>query len=80
MYNWLRRQKLFGRLIRAYEKDSIIPLRLRIMVLIPFWISVIVAEILFVRTLLYGIVLAVTAIIISLIVIFVKRKVNDTKE
>ena len=83
MYNWLRRQKLFGRLIREYEKDSTIPLRLRILVLIPFWISIIVAEFIFVRTVLTGILLAAAGIIISLIVIFVKRsstKSNDKIE
>jgi uncharacterized membrane protein YbaN (DUF454 family) len=79
MYNWLRRQKLFGRLIREYEKNSTVPLRLRIMVLIPFWISIFVAEIIFVKTLFYGITLAVVAIIISLVVIFVKRNNNNSE-
>jgi len=79
MYNWLRKQKLFGRLIREYEKDTTIPLRLRIMVLIPFWISILVAEIIFVKTLLSGILLAASAIIISLIVILANRKSNRGK-
>ncbi len=80
MYNWLRRQKLFGKLIREYEKDATIPLRLRVMVLVPFWISIVVAEIIFVKTLLTGILLAASAIIISLVVILVKRKTEIPEE
>lgn len=80
MYNWLRRQKLFGQLIREYEKDSTVPLRLRIIILIPFWISIIVAEIIFVKTLFSGILLAGSAIIISVIVIFVKRGTTNNKD
>jgi uncharacterized membrane protein YbaN (DUF454 family) len=80
MYNWLRRQRLFGRLIREYEKDSTIPLRLRIMILIPFWISIVVAEIIFVKTLISGILLATSAIIISAIVLFVKRGTTNNKD
>jgi len=74
MYNWLRGRKLFGRLIREYEKDATIPLKLRIIVLIPFWISIVVAEFIFIETWTTGILLGASALIISLIVIFVKRK------
>lgn len=50
------------------------------MVLVPFWISIVVAEIIFVKTLLTGILLAASAIIISLVVILVKRKTEIPEE
>jgi uncharacterized membrane protein YbaN (DUF454 family) len=82
LYNWFRKQKLFARLIKEYEKDPSVTLRLRIMVLIPFWISIVVAEFLFVKILISGILLAFAAMIISAVVIFVQRngKINVNKK
>jgi uncharacterized protein len=80
LYSWLKRQKLFARLINEYEKDPSIPLRLRIIVLIPFWISIVVAEFIFVKSIISGISLAIAALLISLVVIFVKRSTGGPKE
>jgi uncharacterized membrane protein YbaN (DUF454 family) len=82
LYGWLQKQKLFARLIIEYEKDPSITLRLRIMVLVPFWISIVVAEFLFVKSLISGVLLAFAAMIISAVVIFVQRngKINVNKK
>lgn len=74
LYRWILKQKIFAKMIKEYEKNEKIPLRLKIYVLIPFWISIIVAEFLFVRTLLMGILVAGVAIILTLIVLLVNGK------
>lgn len=49
MFEWILRRKIFAKLIREFEKNPVIPLRLKIIILIPFWISILVAEIFFVK-------------------------------
>jgi uncharacterized membrane protein YbaN (DUF454 family) len=80
MYNWLLRQKLFAKLINKFKENPIIPLKLKIMVLIPFWISIVVAELIFVKTLWAGITLAFVAVLVSLAVFRLKElDLNEPK-
>jgi uncharacterized protein len=50
MYAWIMRRKIFARLINEGSKNQKIPLKFKIYILIPFWISVLVAEIFFTST------------------------------
>ncbi|MBN1182878.1 MAG: YbaN family protein [Bacteroidales bacterium] len=79
LYHWILKQKIFAKMIKEYEKNDKIPLRLRIYVLIPFWISIIVAEFLFVRTLLMGIIIGLVAVILTLVVLLVNGRSNFSR-
>lgn len=78
MYHWLLKQKLFAKLINEFKKRETIPLKLKIGVLIPFWISIIVAEFIFVKNTWTGIGLAFAAILLSVLVLRLKKiDLND---
>lgn len=73
MYNWLLKQKLFAKLINSYESQEKLPLKFKIGILIPFLISIVVAEILFIERLEYQIALGIVAFILSVPVLIVKK-------
>jgi len=73
MYNWILKQKVFARLIGEYDKNPKIPVKLKIFILLPFWSSIVVAEFIFVRTLIEGIVLGLIAVAVSAFVFWLKK-------
>jgi len=73
MYNWILKQKIFARLIGEYNKNPHIPIKLKILILIPFWISIVVAEFIFIRTLFEGIALGIVAALVSIFVFRLKK-------
>ena len=73
MYHWILKQKLFAKLIGEYEKNPVIPLRLKIMVLIPFWISIVVAEFMFVETLSQGFIVGGIGLVVTILVFLLKK-------
>ncbi len=73
MYRWLLKQKLFARLINKFKENKKIPLKLKITVLLPFWISIIVAEIIFIKDIYTGTGLAVVALLLTFLVLRLKE-------
>ncbi|MBN2484414.1 MAG: YbaN family protein [Bacteroidales bacterium] len=73
MYNWLMRQKIFNKLIKEFENDVPIALRIKVMVLIPFWISILVAELFFVEQVWAHIVVLTVAIIFTVFLLRLKN-------
>jgi uncharacterized membrane protein YbaN (DUF454 family) len=73
MYRWLLRQKLFAQLINKFRENKKMPLKLKVFALIPFWISVIVAEFIFVSKLWIGLAIALAGIFLSILVIRLKE-------
>jgi uncharacterized protein len=72
MFAWLMRRRLFSKLVQAFEKNPQIPLRLKIIVLIPFWISILVAEIFFVRNIFGHIAVLATSLVLTFFVLRLK--------
>ncbi len=80
MYAWILKQRIFAKLIGEYEKNPNIPLRLKIYFLIPFWISILVAEFIFVRTLYQGIALGLFAVVFSTFILLLKKNSEQKVE
>lgn len=51
MYNWVLKHKLFGKIIRDFQKNEKVPLKFKIFVAVQLWISIGVARWLFIETL-----------------------------
>ena len=84
MFGWLMRRKLFAMLISEYEKNPQMPLRLKIYILIPFWISIIVAEVFYVKNIYVHILVIFTSLSLSIWLLLLKkfslRKVEIKKD
>ena len=73
MYAWILKQRIFAKLIGEYDKNPQIPLKLKIFILIPFWISIVVAEFLFIQTLYQGLALLLVAVLVSIFILMLKK-------
>jgi len=76
MYKWILQQRIFAKLIGEYDKNAIIPLKLKILILIPFWISIVVAEFIFINTWFEGITLGLVALVVSIFILRLKKKIE----
>jgi uncharacterized protein len=73
LYAWILKQRIFAKLIGEYNKNPQIPLRLKIFVLIPFWVSIAVAEFIFMHTMFESILLIFAAVLVSVFVFLIKK-------
>jgi uncharacterized protein len=81
LYNWLLRQKLFRLVIEQFENKTHLSLRLKISILIPFLISIIVAEIILIKTLLWGMIIGLVSLVLVIIVLwFQPKQSKDTEQ
>jgi uncharacterized membrane protein YbaN (DUF454 family) len=72
MFAWLMRRRLFSKLVQAFEKNPQIPFRLKIVILLPFWISILVAELFFVRNIFGHIAVVGTSLVLTFFVLRLK--------
>jgi uncharacterized protein len=63
VYAWLLRQKIFRTIIQKFENKSHISLKLKIAILIPFLISIVVAELFLVKTMFWALAVGVIAVV-----------------
>jgi len=73
MYAWILKQRIFAKLIGEYDKNPQIPLKLKIFILIPFWISIVVAEFIFIQTTFQGMMLLLVAVLVSIFILMLKK-------
>ena len=78
LYAWVLKRKIFARLIKQFEQNPKVPLKLKIIILIPFWISITVAEIFLVENI-YGHIAVLTISILLTIYVFWIKTINITK-
>lgn len=82
MFGWLMRRKLFAKMIGEFEKNPHLPLRLKIYVLIPFWISIPVAELFFVKGIYAHLAVIAILLVVTIFVLRLKKinlRVNSQK-
>ena len=78
LHEWVLKRKIFARLIKEFEQNPKVPLKLKIIILIPFWISIVVAEIFFVKNI-YGHIAVIATSILLTIYVFRIKSINLTK-
>ena len=80
MYAWLLRHRVFGKLLTSFQSRQANPYRVMLVVLLPSWGSIIVAEIWFVQNLWWRLVLLLIGIVGSILfIIFLKKHFKHPK-
>lgn len=67
LYKWMKRQKGLGKIVRKLETDKVNTIT-KWFVISQLWVSIIVAEIIFVETWLWGILISLAGLIFSYII------------
>jgi len=78
-YNWVVNHKLFGKIIREFQKSEKVPLKFKIFVALQLWISIAVARWLLIETLWVEIPVYTLGIIATLFIFRLKNTSVVTK-
>lgn len=67
MYHWVLKHRLFGRMIREFQKHKTVPLGFKILVISQLWVSIIVAQIWFLEQMWIRILVVVSGLGVSIV-------------
>jgi len=67
MYRWIMKQKVFATVIEQYKKHKTIPLRVKILIVVNFWVSIAVTQIWFIDALYLSIIVYAIGVICSVL-------------
>jgi hypothetical protein len=73
MYQWLMRNKLFAKIIHKFDEQEKLPLKFKLFVILQLWISIAVAEIWFIESLIVRIITALIGVIVSVLILLIKK-------
>lgn len=78
MYAWILRRKLFAKIIYKFEENPTLPVKLKLLLLLPFWISIVVALVFFIEDWMFRGILLGVAIALSIVLFLIKTiKLRD---
>lgn len=73
MNTWILKQKIFSQLISKFKENPIIPLKLKLLVLAPIWMSAVIADYLYVERFAYIVLLYFAIVVITVLVLMLKK-------